>query len=188
MPLFGTTRASSTPGRAAACLALLLLTAGCASSPTGPAPGHAIKAVGPASKGTIGVTGAAVGNQYGFAFPILENDSTVPITITGYKTTNIPSGLKVIGYSVYSQNETTEYRLAYNFRPKETDFNLTKYHDYAGTPFTINPGKQGDQYAMVKVEVVGTATDHASGCQVDYTQSGKQYVQTVPCDFAVSKN
>ena len=196
-----TTPASSTPTSparpasallTAVALATLTLagTAGCTTGAghSGPSKGTALTASGPITQGVMGVSDSTVGNIEGFAFPLLTNSSRNPVVVTGFTVTGIPGGVRVIGYPVYSESDTTQYRMAYGFKPKDSDFDLSKYPDYAGKKFTIAPGKQSNRYAMVKIEVTGPVKHHITGCVVHYTQSGQEFSQTVPCEFALDKS
>jgi len=129
-----------------------------------------------------------VGDVYGFSFPLLTNSSKKPVSVTGFAITAMPSGVKELGYPVYSEKDTVQYRLDYQFSPvQKSDLNLAKYPDYSGKPFTIEPGAQSDRYAMVKVEVTGPVSGHITGCEIEYTQTGKSFHQPVPCEFALDK-
>lgn len=92
---------------------------------------------------------------------------------------SIPAGVRVLGYSVYSVDDTPGYLLS------GTDATYRRYPDYRGKPFVIAPGKTSDFYPNLRVRVVGTITDHIHDCEIDYTQTGHTYRQVLHCDYAL---
>lgn len=158
-------------------LALTMTAEGCSSG--GVSTGHAIKGDGPVPGGTVGFPHAKQGAVYRFSFPLLNNTSKDPLEVTSWKVTSIPAGVKVLGYAVYSTDDTPGYLL------NGYDATYSKYPDYAGKPITIAPGKTSDFYPNIRVRVVGKITDHIHDCQIEYTQKGHKHKQVLPCDYAL---
>ena len=164
-------------------LILLLAAAGCSTSSV--RTGTALVGQGPGLSGVIGNPNAKVGRDYRFAFPLLKNNSKEPVSITEFRITSLPSGVKVIGYPVYSVNHTSGYQLAYDDSSHEGGPELDKTPNYAGHPYTIKPGVLSDKYAMVHLHVTGKLSAHVKGCEVYYTQDGQSYRQSLKCEFAL---
>lgn len=160
-------------------MALLLGAAGCSSGVGGPGTGHAIRAEGPLPTGTLGFPDVKQGDVFQFSFPLLNNTSKSPVTVTSWKVVTIPAGVKVIRYAVYSYDDTPGYLTA----GYSSDFK--KYPDYEAKPIVIAPGKQSHRYPSVRVQVAGKITSHLHGCEIDYEQKGHSYQQVLDCDYAL---
>jgi hypothetical protein len=152
--------------------------------------GAALRAVGPPATGIIGFPDAKVGKVYRFAFPLMKNASKDSVTVTGVSITGVPTAVTILGYPVYSTKDTPGYLLAYRDSdhhggPNDGGANLDKYPNYAGHPFVIKPGALSEKYAMVRLRVTGKVSKHVTGCEVDYTQAGHAYQQTLHCEYAL---
>ncbi|WP_200812426.1 hypothetical protein [Streptomyces sp. 3213.3] len=79
------------------------------------------------------------------------------------KLAQVPEGVKVIGYPVYSVDHTngcildSQDGLKY---PRD----MTKMPNYAGKPITVEPHKRSDFYAMAEVHVTGRVKHHLGSC------------------------
>jgi hypothetical protein len=158
---------------------LILILAVGGSPPGGVSVGHAIKGDGPLPFGTIGFSQAKQGAVYRFSFPLLDNVSKAPLRVTSWRVLSIPSGVKPLGYSVYSYDDTPGYLL------NGTDSTYRKYPDYARKRFIIPPRTQSSRYPNLRVRVVGKITDHIHDCEIGYTQKGHKYIQVLDCDYAL---
>ncbi|MFF4908988.1 hypothetical protein ACFY2T_29430 [Streptomyces sp. NPDC001260] len=134
--------------------------------------------------GVLGIPHAQIGDTYRFAFPPFANGTDAPLIIESVKLLHIPHGAKVIGYPVYSVNDTDGYILDSQDALKDPR-DMTKMPNYAGKPITVKPHKRSDFYAMAAVKVTGRITHHLRTCQITYTQKGKKYRQALRCDFAL---
>ncbi|MFF7048211.1 hypothetical protein ACFY94_07610 [Streptomyces griseorubiginosus] len=180
-----------TSGRAwaLAVSALLAVATGCAGA-TGTdrvAAGTALQAEGPGTTGSLGFSDVKVGDVYRMAFPLTRNTTEQAVSVTGVKLLNVPAGVKVLGYAVYSVKDTPGYRLGYQetTHPTAGDVDLDKYPNYAGHPYTIKPGALSDKYAVVRLKVTAQVKAPISGCEADYTQAGQTYHQTLACKFGL---
>ncbi|MFF3373381.1 hypothetical protein ACFYXF_10575 [Streptomyces sp. NPDC002680] len=178
--------------RALAATALLPLLLSLATACAGAASdnntaGTALQAEGPGTSGSLGFSDVKVGDVYRMAFPLTRNTSKQPVSVTAFELLNIPAGVKVLGYAVYSVNDTPGYRLGYQetAHPTAGDIDLDKYPNYSGHAYTIKPGALSDKYAVVRLRVTGRITKPLSGCTADYTQDGRTYHQTLACKFGL---
>jgi hypothetical protein len=71
----------------------------------------ALQAEGPGTSGSLGFADVKVGDVYRMAFPLTRNTSKKPVSVTKFKLLNVPAGVKVLGYAVYSVKDTPGYRL-----------------------------------------------------------------------------
>jgi hypothetical protein len=132
---------------------------------------------------SLSAPNAHVGNIDGFSFPLLQNNTKQPVTITGYRIAGVPAGIEVLGYSVFSVDDTPGYLMGYSYKPAQHTPDLSKYPDYSGKPITINAGQTSDRYIMAKVEITGTVVGSLTGCQLNYTQGSQAYTQTIDCTY-----
>ncbi|MFK0112570.1 hypothetical protein [Streptomyces sp. NPDC091217] len=146
--------------------------------------GTALRASGPESMGVLGFPHAQVGQTYRFAFPPFVNGTGAKLVVEGVKLTKVPKGVKVIGYPVYSVNDTNGYIMG-SQDGRKYPRDMTKMPNYAGKPITVGPHKKSDRYAMVEARVIGRVQQHLGGCEVTYSQNGKRYRQTLRCEFAL---
>ena len=165
----------------------LALATGCADSTDAVARGTALQAEGPGVNGALGYSDVKVGDIYRMALPLTRNISKQPVSVTGVRILNVPAGVKVLGYGVYSVKDTPGYLLGYHetSHPSAGSVDPGKYPDYAGHPYTIKPKVLSDKYVMVRVRVTGRVTKKISGCEADYTQAGHSYRQTLSCQFGL---
>lgn len=161
----------------------VLSVSACASS-NAVGEGTALRATGPQAVGVLGFPHAKVGKSYRFAFPPFVNGTGTKLVVESVKLTQVPKGAKVIGYPVYSVDETDGYMLDSQVGLKYPR-DMTKVPNHAGKPITVESHKRSDFYAMVEVHVTGQVQNHLGGCQITYTQKGKKYRQTLRCDFAL---
>ncbi|MGQ4484089.1 hypothetical protein [Streptomyces sp. SAS_276] len=162
---------------------MLLFLSACASS-NAVQRGTALHATGPQAVGVLGFPHAQVGKTYRFAFPPFVNGTGTELVVESVKLTQVPEGVKVIGYPVYSVNDTTGYILDSQDGLKYPR-DMTKMPNYAGKPIMVKPHKRSDFYAMTEVHVTGRVKHHLGSCQITYSQKGKKYRQTLRCDFAL---
>jgi hypothetical protein len=169
--------------------AVNLALSGCthSSSNHAPAAGSALGSKGPAASGVIGFNAQYVhkGREYGFAFPILVNISTSPLSLTGFRLTSVPPGVDVVGYRLLSSRDTNGYAFNSYIGAKRQD-DYSKYPDYLPKHPTLAPRSQSSYYGVVIVKVVGRVRRHLSGCAVSYSQRGKAYQQQLRCAFSLS--
>ncbi|WP_262057656.1 hypothetical protein [Streptomyces sp. STR69] len=174
--------------RVFAVAALLAMATGCAGSTGGGvATGTALQGEGPGTTGALGYSDVKVGDVYRMAFPLTRNISKQPVSVTGVRVLNIPAGVKILGYGVYSVKDTPGYLLGYHETspPIAGSVDPAKYPNYAGHPYTIKPKVLSDKYAMVRLKVTGKVTKPITGCEADYTQAGRTYHQTLTCKFGL---
>jgi len=172
---------SSTRTRKLAVSALLVFAVGCSGNSDATSSGAALTADGPG--GTLSYSDVKVGQIYRMAFPLMKNTSKKPVSVTGVRVRSVPTGVAVLGYFVYSVKDTPGYRLGYQDSNHKGGPDLDKYPNYAGHPFIIKPGVLSDKYAMVHLRVTGKVSKRITGCEVDYTQAGHSYQQTLACTF-----
>jgi hypothetical protein len=167
--------------------ALLVLATACSGSPEGRTTGTALQAEGPGTNGALGFSDVKVGDVYRMAFPLTRNTSKQPVSVTGVKLLDIPAGVKLLKYSMYSVKDTPGYRLGYQetAHPTAGDIDLDKYPDYYGHPYTIKPGVLSDKYTVIRLRVTGKITEPLTGCEIDYTEGEKDYRQTLGCKFGL---
>ncbi|MDX3750259.1 hypothetical protein [Streptomyces sp. AK08-02] len=153
----------------------------------GAASGTALQAEGPGTTGSLGYSDVKVGDVYRMAFPLTRNISKQPVSVTGVRILDIPAGVKILGYGVYSVKDTPGYLLGYHETspPVAGSVDPAKYPNYAGHPYTIKAKVLSDKYAMVRIKVTGKVTTPLSGCEADYTQGGRSYHQTLTCKFGL---
>lgn len=163
--------------------AVLCLNA-CSNSRNSVHAGTALRAVGPQNVGVLGIPRAQIGKIYRFAFPPFMNGTDSTLVIESVKLAQIPQGARVIGYPVYSVNDTDGYILDSQDALKDPR-DMTKMPNYAGKPITVKPHKKSDFYAMAAVKVTGRIQHHLGACQITYSQKGEKYRQTLRCDFAL---
>jgi hypothetical protein len=156
--------------------AIALLTMGCSS---GLATGRSIQGDGPPVSGVLGFPHTKNGEIYRFSFPLLKNTSKSPLSVTSFRVKSIPPQVKVLGYSVFSTQDTPGYLLS------GRDSTYSKYPDYAKKPFTIKPGIESDYYANIRVRIIGKVLTHLKDCDVHYTQNGHSYHQVLHCEYAL---
>lgn len=146
--------------------------------------GSAIRATGPQNVGVLGFPHAKIGETYRFAFPPFVNGTGTQLVVQSVKLTQVPAGARVVGYPVYSVDDTDGYILDSQDGIKDPR-DMATMPNYAGKPITVKPHKRSDYYAMVEVHVTGRIQRHLGGCQITYTQKNKKYRQTMRCDFAL---
>ncbi|MGW3289005.1 hypothetical protein ACWDR3_30645 [Streptomyces sp. NPDC001002] len=134
--------------------------------------------------GVLGIPHAQIGKTYRFAFPPFVNGTDTTLVIEGVKLTQVPQGARVIDYPVYSVNDTDGYILDSQDALKDPR-DMTRMPNYASKPIAVKPHKRSDFYAMVAVRVTARVQHHLGGCQINYSQKGKEYRQTLRCDFAL---
>jgi hypothetical protein len=175
--------ASTRSSAAALALATVLLTAGCSSGET--TTGHAIKGDGISSVGSPGIPHAKVGQVWQIAFPMFANVSNTTVVVNSVSLDHVPTGAKVVGYPIYSDNDTdgvvVDYLDGSGYPP-----DLTKIRNYTGKPITIPKHRTSDRYAMAAVKVTGRISEHITGCRVNYTQGKHHYTQLLACDFQLT--
>jgi len=162
----------------------VLLTSACSHTSDAVRTGTALQAKGPQTTGVLGFPHARVGKTYRFAFPLFMNRTDAPIVVESVRLAHIPRGVRVVGYPIYSVNDTDGYILDSQdglTYPRD----MTKMPNYAGKRITVKPHKTSDRYAMVQAHVTGQVQHHLGGCEVTYSQAGKEYRQTLRCDFAL---
>ncbi|MFG2778123.1 hypothetical protein ACGFY7_09720 [Streptomyces prunicolor] len=166
---------------------LAALATGCTAGADAVSKGTALQAEGPGTSGALGYSDVKVGDIFRMAFPLTRNISKQAVSVTGVKILNVPAGVKILGYSVYSVKDTPGYLLGYyeTRHPSAGSVDPGAYPDYAGHPYAIKPKALSDKYAMVRVQVTGKVTGKISGCEADYTQAGHAYRQTLSCRFGL---
>ena len=156
----------------------------CSNAQAAVSTGSALQAEGPQTDGVLGFPHARVGKTYRFAFPLFKNRSDAPIVIESVRLTQVPRGVRVIGYPIYSVDDTDGYILD-NQDDIASPRDMTKMPNYAGKSITVKPHKTSDRYAMVQAHVIGRVQHHLGGCEVTYSQAGRKYRQNLRCDFAL---
>lgn len=129
------------------------------------------------------------GRDYGFAFPLLFNRTSLPVTIDGFAIRDLPPGVKITRYRAFSTK-----RFGYLIGSHIGDGTSEDYSRYpnlfrAGRT-TIAPNSTGGLMFAVDLHVqfLGTKKVYATGCEVDYhLESGAHRSQALPCRFGFSK-
>ncbi len=153
---------------------------------TDPQTGDALVGSGPPSEGVLGFPDAKVGSVYRFAFPLLENHSKSTLVVESIQLDHVPAGAKVLGYAVYTVDETNGYILDYQDGDGSRGTpNMETMHSYAGQPITIRSHAVSDSYGYVAIKVVGHITQQLTGCRVNYRQGSHYYTQELHCEYAL---
>jgi hypothetical protein len=169
----------------AAALLVGMLTAGCATHSSGEvAQGRALDG-GMQSTGRIGTDHAQLGEVFWAALPLPRNASKDPVVIEKARFTQIPKGLKVGEYRVFSANEVGGiYFLAYTggkYGTKDPE----KFKNYAGQPIHLKGKQESDYYYAAKVTVTGPVHDDLGNCSFWYEQNNKKYKQKLHCQTSI---
>ncbi|MEW2128972.1 hypothetical protein [Streptomyces sp. NPDC005435] len=180
---------SSTRSRVVA-LGLALVALGGCHMPSGSGPGRkgtALIGSGPQLHGVLGFPHVRPGLRYRFSYPMLKNRGKETVEITRMRLLHVPEGVKVLGYSVYSDLETNGFLLSGRDpgSRKMGDPDFGSFHDYYKRSYSIKPGVLSDKYGSVLVEVTGRVRGHLGGCRVEYKQGDVSYYQDMHCEFAL---
>lgn len=173
-----------------ACAVLLLALGACGGSSAGsryPA-GTALRELDLTQM--LVVRGTIPGREYGFAFPLLRNRTSSPVTIDAFAIHQLPPGVHIARYRAFSTR-----RFGYLIGSHIGD---GTDEDYARFPnlfqpgrTTIPPGSTGGLMFAVDLHVahLHAAKVYATGCEVDYQlASGTHRSQSLPCTFGFQRS
>jgi hypothetical protein len=159
--------------------------AACASSTPAATTGHALSAIGPQASGILGFSNGVVGQTYRWAFPLLSNTGTSPVTVTSFAMDKVPAIFQVIGYPLYSQPEVGDYIVDFADSDHPGMPDLLHKPNHANEPITTAPGQQSPMYAMVAAKLLTNRTDPLTGCLVTYRLGTRTYRQRFDCQFQI---
>ncbi|MFH9990151.1 hypothetical protein [Streptomyces luteogriseus] len=123
-----------------------------------------------------------IGKEYWVALPAADNLSDRPLTLLRGEITQVPHGLKIIGYKALSHDDTDGHPLSASpvgGSPGIPD--LTTLPDHAGRPSVVPAHEAGDIFWAARVRVTGKITGDLTGCRYYYRQGGEQYRQDLAC-------
>jgi hypothetical protein len=168
--------------------ALLMAATGCgAAKYNGVTIGHAIQPDGPQENGILGANNIAVGRVFRFAFPLLNNTSKAPLSVTRVHLDSVPKGIKVLGYHVYLTSVKDGYALD-GLDGGGSSNDMTKHKSYSMSKLHIAPGRESDYFAMVAVTMTHDPSGIMSGCRIYYRQKNREYTQLLNCKFFLHTN
>lgn len=136
------------------------------------------------------VRGTVAGRDYGFAFPVLRNHTSSPVTIDAFAIHHLPPGVSIARYRAFSTR-----RFGYLIGSHIGD---GTDEDYSTYPNLFRPGKTsiparsagGLLFAVdLHVRRLHAAKVYATGCEVDYhLSSGVHHSQSLPCMFGFQRS
>ncbi|MGW6902905.1 hypothetical protein [Streptomyces sp. NPDC054940] len=137
------------------------------------------------SAGDVGYEHAEVGDEYWAGLPLTWNTSTQDVEIRKAEFSQVPKGLKVIGYRAVNVNETDGNILFARADGKGGMPDLSKARNYAGHPFKVKAKSGSDIYYVARVKVTGPVQGALKGCRFWYRQGSQQYRQQLECSTII---
>ncbi|MER6345109.1 hypothetical protein ACWC10_05955 [Streptomyces sp. NPDC001595] len=123
-----------------------------------------------------------IGKEYWVALPTADNVSDRPLTLLRGEITQVPEGLRIVGYKALSHEDTGGHPLSaapVGGSPGIPD--LTTLPDHSDRPSLIPAHEPGEVFWAARVRVTGKVTGDLTGCRYYYRQGDAEYRQELAC-------
>jgi hypothetical protein len=143
--------------------------------------GHALDNATTQNGSIVRMLDAKVGSIYRFGFPILTNTTSANVAVEFVRLAHVPDGLTVIGYAAFTATSAAGYLLNQRFDNSPGPGPIP----YKGR-VSVGAMTTSEHFYMVSVRVDRMTVEPMRGCVVVYSQNGKEYAQTLSCEFQLA--
>ncbi|MEU4047006.1 hypothetical protein ACK389_30365 [Streptomyces antibioticus] len=124
---------------------------------------------------------ARVGEEYWVSLPQTSNVSATPLTLEKAEITQVPEGLRIIGYRAVSARDTDGHAMGVASAGTDQVHDLEHARDHADRPVRVEADSVSDVYYLARLKVTGPVGADLTGCRYRYRQGDTEYRQDLPC-------